>query len=143
MATWRDVRRLALALPGTTEELLHDRSHWSVGDKFFVWDRPLRTSDFEALGPTAPKGPILGVRTADLEMKEAMIASKPSRYFTTPHFDGYPAVLVQLDKIPAKELEGIITDAWLSRAPKKAVDAFMSARGAHPQRRAARKRRKQ
>ena len=126
MATWRDVRRFALALPGTSETQSRETPAWKVEDKFFVWDRPLRKSDIAALGAGAPEGPILGVRTADLEMKEAMLASKPRVYFTTPHFDGYPAVLVRLDKISIKDLKEVILDAWLARAPKKVVDAYLT-----------------
>ncbi|HYK53302.1 MAG TPA: MmcQ/YjbR family DNA-binding protein [Candidatus Eremiobacteraceae bacterium] len=125
MATWRDVRRLALALPGASESRSREHAAWLVKDKFFVWERPLRKSDLEALGPSAPKGPILGVRTAGLEMKEALIASKPRIYFTTPHFDGYPAVLVRLDKIGVKELKDLILEAWFARAPKKTVEAYL------------------
>ena len=124
MATWRDVRRLALAFPGASESSSRDNAAWTVNDKFFVWERPLRKSDVDALGAKAPKGPILGVRTSGLEMKEALIASKPGVFFTTPHFDGYPAVLVRLDKIDVKDLKELILEAWFARAPKKVVDAF-------------------
>ena len=125
MATWRDVRRLALALPATEETRSHERAAWTVGDKFFVWERPLRRSDLIALGDSAPKGPILGVRTADLEMKDVLLASDSSVYFTTPHFEGYPAVLVRLGKISVKELKNLITEAWLARAPKRMASAFL------------------
>ncbi|HEY7993017.1 MAG TPA: hypothetical protein VID24_02255 [Candidatus Eremiobacteraceae bacterium] len=129
MATWRDVRRLALALPGTSESASRDHAAWIVNDKFFVWERPLRKSDLEALGARAPKGPILGVRTSGLEMKEVLLASDPGVYFTTPHFDGYPAVLVRLDKVAVKDLKDVILEAWLARAPKKLVEAFLNKSG--------------
>jgi len=125
MATWRDVRRLAMALPGAKEITSHERAAWTVGEKFFVWERPLRRSDLIALGDSAPNGPILGVRTPDLEMKDVLLASDPDVYFTTPHFDGYPAVLVQLSKIRVNELKSVITEAWLARAPKRAATAFL------------------
>jgi hypothetical protein len=129
VATWRDVRRLALALPGTSESASRDHAAWIVNDKFFVWERPLRKSDLEALGARAPKGPILGVRTSGLEMKEVLLASDPGVYFTTPHFDGYPAVLVRLDKVAVKDLKDVILEAWLARAPKKLVEAFLNKSG--------------
>lgn len=129
MASWRDVRRLSLALPGTSEEKSREHRAWLVNDKFFVWERPLRRSDIAALGAGAPAGPILGVRTADLEMKEAVLASDTRVYFTTPHFDGYPAVLVQLDKIGINDLRDIILEAWLARAPQRVADAFLA--GSH------------
>jgi hypothetical protein len=129
MATWRDVRRYALALPGTSEESTSSgNAAWIVNKKFFTWERPLRPSDIAALGDAAPKGPILGVRTHDLEMKEALLRSNPKVYFTTPHFDGYPAVLIRLDKISAKELKDVIEEAWLARAGKRAVTAFLKQR---------------
>ncbi len=129
MASWNDVRRLALALPGTHEESSSSGNPaWIVNNKFFVWDRPLRRADVEALGDRGPSGPIFGVRTTDLEMKAVLLASDPSIYFTTPHFDGYPAVLVQLEKIRAKDLRDLIVESWLSRAPKRVVTAFLQER---------------
>ncbi len=126
MATWRDVRRIALTLPGAAEESSSTgRSHWTVNGKLFTWERPLRRSDLAALGDSAPEGPILGVYTADLELKEVLLASDPDVYFTTPHFDGYPAVLVQLEKIAASELKDIIVEAWLARAPKRVAAAYL------------------
>jgi hypothetical protein len=129
MATWRDVRRFALALPGASEEVRENgKSAWLVNKKFFVWERPLRSSDLKALGDDAPVGPILGLRTADLEMKEALLQSDPEVYFTTPHFDGYPAVLIRLGAISTKELRDVIEEAWLGRAGKRAVAAFLKRR---------------
>lgn len=125
MATWDQVRRYALAMPGAAEETSRGMAAWTVNKKGFVWERPLRKSDIAALGDAAPAGAILGVRTADLEMKEAMIASNPDVFFTTPHFDGYPAVLVQLEKIPAKELKRVIVEAWVARAPERAIRDYL------------------
>jgi hypothetical protein len=126
MATWEQVRRYALAMPGVLETTSRGTAAWTVGKKFFVWERPLRKTDLAALGDAAPHGPILGVRTADLEMKEAILRSDPRVFFTIPHFDGYPAVLVRLGEIPAKQLEEVITEAWIARAPERAVRAYLS-----------------
>lgn len=113
------------------------KSAWLVNKKFFVWERPLRASDLKALGKEAPSGPILGVRTPDLEMKEVLLMSNSRIYFTTPHFDGYPAVLVRLPKITLKELKGLILEAWLARAPKRIVSAYLQqSEGARVRRRA-------
>lgn len=128
MATWDQVRRYALALPGVTEETSHGTAAWKVNKKGFIWERPLRKADLAALGAAAPTGAILGVRTADLEMKEALLNSDPRAVFTTPHFDGYPAVLVQLDKISAKNLKQLIEEAWLTRAPERAVREYLAGR---------------
>lgn len=119
MATWEDVRRIALALPETTEQTSRDATQWRVKDKGFVWERPLRRADLEALGDAAPDGPVLAATVADVGVKAALIADDPEVYFTTPHFDGYAAILVRLDRIPVDELEELTTEAWLARAPKR------------------------
>jgi hypothetical protein len=125
MATWDDVRRIALALPETTEDVSRDLRRWNVRGKGFVWERPLRRSDLEALGKSAPDGPILGARVEHLGAKEALLADDPSVFFTTPHFDGYPAILVRLDAIGVDELDEVIVEAWLARAPKRLAGAYL------------------
>jgi hypothetical protein len=134
VAKWDDVRRIALALPDTAERVSRGHAQWRVGDKLFVWERPLRASDVRALGGSAPDGPILGARVEHLVAKEALLADDPNVYFTTPHFDGYPAVLVRLDEIKADELEELIVEAWLARAPKRLageyVETHLKGRGA-------------
>ncbi|GGM39609.1 hypothetical protein GCM10011608_25420 [Micromonospora sonchi] len=125
MASWEDVRRIALSLPETGERPSYDGlPAWKVRDKSFVWERPLRRGELDALGPAAPDGPILGVRVADLGVKEALLADDPGRYFTTPHFDGYPIVLVRLDRIDVDELTELIVEAWYARAPKRLAAAY-------------------
>jgi hypothetical protein len=126
MASWDDVRRIALALPETREDQRRGLTFWLVRDKLFVWERPLRQSDLRALGDAAPDGPILGARVEHLVAKEALIADDPDVYFTTPHFDGYPAVLVLLEKIAVGELEELIVEAWLARAPKRVAKAYVA-----------------
>lgn len=128
MASWDDVRRLALALPETREEERRGLMFWLVKEKLFVWERPLRKSDLRALGDSAPEGPILGVRVEHLVAKEALIADNPGVFFTTPHFDGYPAVLVLLEKIALDELEEVVVEAWLARAPKRLAEAYAAER---------------
>jgi hypothetical protein len=128
MANWEDVRRIALGLPETSEAVKLGTTQWLVKNKGFVWERPLRKSDLAALGPSAPAGPILGVHVEHLGIKDAILASDPDVYFTTPHFNGYPAVLVQLDRIAVADLEELIVDAWLARAPKKLAKEYLAAR---------------
>jgi hypothetical protein len=125
MAGWDDVQRFALALPETSERVSRGTRQWLVKDKLVVWERPLRRADFEALGDSAPDGPILGARVEHLVAKEALLADDPDVYFTTPHFDGYPAVLVRLDRIAAEDLEELIVEAWLARAPKRLAKAYL------------------
>jgi hypothetical protein len=130
MASWEDVRRLALALPHASERLRHNGLRfWEVDGKGFVWERPLRKPDLAALGPNAPDGPILGVRTPHLLAKEALIADDPAVFFTTPHFDGYPAVLVRLERIALDELEELVIEAWLARAPKRLAREYLQTQG--------------
>jgi hypothetical protein len=125
VATWDDVRQIALSLPETSERMSRDLLQWRVRDKLFVWERPLRRGDIEALGDDAPDGPILGARVEHLGAKEAMVADDSGVYFTTPHFDGYPAILVQLEHISADDLKEVIVEAWLARAPARLAKAYV------------------
>ena len=127
MPGWDDVRRIALALPETSERRSRDLAQWRVRDKLFVWERPLRGTDLAALGEGASAGPILGARVEHLGAKEAVLATNPDACFTTPHFDGYPAVLVRLDAIAAEDLDELIVEAWLARAPKRVAQAYLDA----------------
>jgi hypothetical protein len=125
MADWEDVRRIVLALPETSEGTSWGNVSWRVRDKLFVWERPLRPGDLRALGDAAPAGPILGARVEHAGAKEALLADDPEVYFTTPHFDGYPAILVQLERIGPAELQELIVDAWLCQAPKRLARAYV------------------
>ena len=126
MATWDDVRRLTLALPSTTERASRDGlAAWDVRDKTFAWERPLRPADRKALGPAAPEGPVLAARVPDLGAKEALLAEAGDTWFTTPHFQGYPAILARLDQVTAADLEELLVEAWLSRAPKRLAKQYL------------------
>ncbi|SHF61205.1 MmcQ/YjbR family DNA-binding protein [Geodermatophilus nigrescens] len=127
MATWADVRRLALALPETSEGTSWGSPAWKVRDRTFVWERPLRRADLEHLGPGAPDGPLLGAAVADEGVKRALVADDPAVYLTTPHFDGYAAVLVRLEAVDAGELAELVTDAWLAKAPKRLARQHLAA----------------
>ena len=128
MALWDDVQRLALALPEVTEGTRWGLRSWLVRGKGFVWERPLRPGDLAALGAAAPTGPILGAQVEHLGAKEALLAERPDLYFTTPHFDGYAAVLVRLEAIPEPELADLVVDAWLARAPRRLAAAYLDSR---------------
>jgi hypothetical protein len=125
MATWDDVRRIAMSLPKTSERMSRDLRQWRVHDKLFVWERPLRRADVEALGDDAPRGPILGARVEHLGAKEALLSDAPGVFFTTPHFDGYSAILVRLDPIAIEDLKEVVVEAWLARAPKALVKTYV------------------
>ncbi|MEP6527462.1 MAG: hypothetical protein ABJA86_09880 [Nocardioidaceae bacterium] len=128
MATWTDVRQIAMRLPETEERASSDQiPQWRVKDKLYAWERPLRRADLEALGGAAPNGPILAARVPDLGVKEAFLADDAQVYFTTPHFDGYPAILVRLDRITVPDLEELLVEAWLARAPKRLATGYLAA----------------
>ena len=129
MATWDDVRRIALDLPETSERTNEGVLQWRVREKLLVWERPLRRADYEALGDAAPEGPILAVWVDDIGVKEALLSDDPEVFFTTPHFDGYSIVLISLEEIPVPELEELIIEAWLDRAPKRLVNEYLRAIG--------------
>lgn len=135
MASWQDVSRIALSLPEAEERLSRELRQWRVREKLFVWERPLRRREIEALGADAPSGPVLGARVEHLGAKQALLAEDPSVFFTTPHFDGYPAVLALLRRISRRELEELVTDAWLARAPARLADAHVRERGSGDARR--------
>ncbi len=111
MATEKDVRRIALSLPETIEKLWYGTPGFRVKDKGFLRIR----SDAEGG---------LVVFVADLGEKEALLQSDPKKFFTTPHYDGYPIVLVNLRAIGVKELRELITESWRLKAPKKVLQAF-------------------
>src|ERR1700739_3554365 len=99
MATWDDVAGVVGELRLTEERSPHE---WRVGKKLIAWGGPAHKSTPGRRGAVArepPQGDILGVRVADEGVKFALIADEPGVYFTTPHFDGYPAVLVNLAEI--------------------------------------------
>jgi hypothetical protein len=126
VATWNDVARIVGELALTSEQSPRD---WRVGKKLLAWERPLRPADREALvaqGFQPPEGDILGVRVADEGVKFALISDDPAVYFTTPHFEGYAAVLVKLAEIDVGGLDELITEAWLARAPRKLVQEFLA-----------------
>jgi hypothetical protein len=129
VSSWDHVSRIALALPEAEERLSRGLRQWRVHDKLFVWERPLRPKEIDAFGDDAPTGPILGARVEHPLAKEALLADDPDVFFTTPHFDGHPSVLVRLDLIADPDLEEVVTEAWLARAPERLVRAYLDARG--------------
>lgn len=118
MATYDDVARLALALPQTAEGTSYHHRAWSVAGKAFAWERPFSKADIKRFDDEpVPAGPILGVMADDLDEKEAILAESRPGFFTIPHFDGFAAVLVQLDVVTDADLRDALVDAWLAKAP--------------------------
>lgn len=124
MADFEDVRRVAGSLPGVVEG---PGLEWGLPKGKLAWERPLRKGDLEHLGDAAPTGDVLGVRTASLEAKDEYLREIDA-CFTTPHFDGYPAVLCVLADLSVDDLTELLTEAWRSRAGKRAVAAWEAQR---------------
>jgi hypothetical protein len=133
MATMQDLDELALSLPQTTRELSADgRPSYLVHGKLFCFHRDRRR---DALDPETGErlDDVLMFRVPDVGVKELMLADERGAYFTTPHFDGYPAVLIRipdLARIDRQELEDLVVEAWLTRAHKRVAKAWLEEHGA-------------
>jgi hypothetical protein len=126
MATVDDVARLVAELPEVTEGERHGHLTWYVSGKVFAWVRPFSKADIKRFGDqTPPEGPIIAVRVADLAEKEAVLAASGEAFFTIPHFDGYSAVLIQLQSVTMEALREGIIDAWLACAPPPLADEYL------------------
>ena len=113
MATEHDVRRIAMALPETTERPSYGTPGFRVKDRLFL---RLRTDAEGALV----------VFVEDTDEKDALLAADPAKFFTTPHYDGHASVLVRLDAVDVDELTELIVDAWRARAPKRVLAAHQA-----------------
>lgn len=120
MATWDDVRDIALDLP-EVQEATNTRGElgWSVRGKGFVWERTLSREMVAELGDAAPAGPVLAAMVEDLGVQQALVQADPAVYFVVDHFRDYPAVLVRLDDVDPDELRETVVEAWLAVAPRK------------------------
>lgn len=135
MATQADVRRIALSLPATEEAPNHFA--FSVRNKGklkgFVWVWMERVAPKKA---RVPQPKVIAVRVASLVDKDFMLTLNPVKFFTEPHYDGFPAVLVRLADVTARELKPIIRVAWRCQAQKDLLTGEKSP----PRRKAARER---
>jgi hypothetical protein len=132
MTTMADLDELALAMPQATKEVSEDgRPAYFVHGKMFCFHRGRRP---DAVDPETGERlhDVLMFRVADLGEKEIMLADDRSVFFTTPHFNGYPAVLVRipdLERIDRDELRDLVAEAWLTRAQKRVAKAWLGEQG--------------
>ncbi len=117
---------MATELPGVVEGERYGTRTWSVAGKAFAWERPFSKADIRRFGDAKPPpAPILAVRVEDLAEKEAVLAANAKAFFTIPHFDGYPAVLIQLRTVTKRALRAAIVDGWLACASPKIADEYV------------------
>ena len=121
-----DVVAFVTALPGVVVGTKWGNRTWMVGDKGFAWERPFSKADIKRYRPLAPPdGPIIAIATEDLGEKEAILAADQPGFFTISHFEGYPALLIQLDVVDPNALREALVDAWLCCAPPDLADAYL------------------
>jgi hypothetical protein len=128
MATMADLDKLALALPEVTKEVDDGRPAYKVHGKLFCCHRSRRP---DAVDPDTGErlDDVLMFRVADLDVKELLLSDTRGIYFTTPHFNGYPAVLVRipsLERLDRDELNDLVAEAWLTRAQKRVAKAWLA-----------------
>jgi len=118
VVTIEDVEQIIATLPAVEETVRYRHRTWTVGGKTFAWVRPLGKADLRRLGDAKPPtGPIVAVTVADLAEKEEVLAHGARGVFTISHFDGYPAVLMQLDVISKRVARELLVDGWRACAP--------------------------
>ena len=127
MATWDDVRRIALDLPGSVEDTSGSTTAWRVGGKAFAWERVLRRGERAQLGAAAPDGPALGLRVADPSAVDALVAARPGVFFSVAGFGVLPMVLLHVERASYEDVDEALTDAWLCRAPRRLTGPFLEA----------------
>ena len=117
MATWDDVRELALSHPGVEEIISRGSAAWRTTKRQLVWERPLRQTDIRELGDAAPDGPVVAILVEDEGEKFALIEAEPDMFFTTSHFDGHRIVLARLERLDRGRLAEIVAGAFMNARP--------------------------
>jgi hypothetical protein len=132
VTTWERVQAFALTLPETTSTPSYGGAPaLRVNRRLFARLRGEMADDTDAL-TGAPYGEVLMVGVGDLGVKEALLAADPRAYFTVPHYDGYPAVLVRLAESDEAEVRELLVEAWMRCAPKRAQRAYEETVGPLP-----------
>jgi hypothetical protein len=129
MATMADLDRLAMAMPETTKEVADDgRPSYHVHGKMYCFHRSRRP---DAVDPDTGErmDDVLMFRVADEGVKELLLSDGRGVYFTTPHFNGYPAILIRipsLKQLDRRELADLVAESWLTRAQKRVAKAWLA-----------------
>ena len=137
MVEIEQVAELAIGLPQVWEATSYGHRAWFVGGhrgtsakgrKKFAWLRRFSQADLDRFGDRpVPDGDILAVRVGDLGEKEAVLAAARTAFFTMPHFEGYPAVLIQLRCAERQAVAAALEDGWLACAPATLVEDYLAA----------------
>jgi len=115
--TFADVDRFAMGLPGVTVATKWGHRTWIVGDRGFAWQRQFSKADLERFGDeTPPAGEILAVRVESLEAKDGLLEIGLPGFFTIPHFQGYPGLLIALRKARARDVRAALEGAHAAMA---------------------------
>jgi hypothetical protein len=127
MTSLDDVARMASALAEVSEGERHGRRSWSVaGGKTFAWERAFSKADVKRFGDQVPPSdPILAVLVQDLEEKQAVLAEQHPGFFTIPHFEGYPAILIELGAASDDDVREALLDGWLACAPPRLTAEYL------------------
>ena len=126
MASWDDVRRIALDLPEAVEDVSGTTTAWRVGSKAFAWERVLRRGERASLGDDAPAGPALGVRVPDVGMVDALVAARPRVFLVVAGYGVHPMALLHVERASFEDLDEAVTESWLCRAPKRLTRTFLA-----------------
>ncbi len=133
MATYDDLERFALTLPETTSSPSYGGFPALRVNKKLAARLCGEMADETDELTQQPYGEVLMMRVADLGEKQALLAADEQAFFTTPHYDGYSAVLVRLASVDETEIRELIVDAWLRAAPRRALRAYQEEHGSLPE----------